>query len=182
MAGEHAGPSQRRTALAVRVPEAEPLVEGFRARFCARSVALGIPPHVTALFPFVPADETAAVWERLLELTASLRPFEAELVGVRSFARHVWLAPEPRERWVELIEATCRSFPETPPYEGAFEAHEPHLTVGEASDDLSTDAILEAARRELAPRLPVRFRVESLSLLEEGDDGVWRIASRLALG
>lgn len=154
----------------------------FRARFCSRSVALGIPPHVTALFPFVPPDQIADVREPLLALAASLRPFDAALTHVRSFDQHVWLAPEPRDRWVDVIDAMCRRFPETPPYDGAFDEHEPHLTVGEASVEVTTEAILEAARDELCPRLPVRFRVVALTILEEGDDGVWSTASQLPLG
>jgi hypothetical protein len=176
------GPPPRRTALSVCVPEAEPVTAAFRARFFGRAMALHIPPHVTVLFPFVPVDEVGRVWDRLTALTASLRAFDAELVDVRRFDEHVWLAPGPRERWLELIDVTCRCFPETPPYEGAFERPEPHLTVGEATGDIPTESILEAAERELAPQLPLRFRVEELSLLEEQADGTWSIAARLPLG
>jgi 2'-5' RNA ligase len=164
------------------VPEAEPVTAAFRARFDSRSVARRIPPHVTALFPFVAADDVALVWDRLATLTASLHAFDAALVDVRRFEQHVWLAPDPRDLWLELIDATCRCFPETPPYEGIFETPEPHLTVGEATDDVTTESILEGARHELAPHLPLRFRVEELSLLEEQADGTWSIAARRPLG
>ena len=50
---------------------------------------------------------------------------------------------------VEALTATCGRFPETPPYGDAFDSPEPHLTVGEAGDGQSIDALIEAAEREL---------------------------------
>ena len=39
------------------VPEAEPLVSAFRARFAAASVARRLPAHITLLIPFVAASK-----------------------------------------------------------------------------------------------------------------------------
>src|SRR5215216_5253276 len=44
-----------RSALIVAVPEAEPLVGGWRLRY--DDASLGVPAHVTLLFPFMPAEE-----------------------------------------------------------------------------------------------------------------------------
>src|SRR5712675_2883024 len=63
-----AHPSHRamaESALIVRVPAAEPHVSGLRARFDP-AAALGVPAHVTVLYPFVPPDRiTAAVLARV---------------------------------------------------------------------------------------------------------------------
>jgi 2'-5' RNA ligase len=147
-----------------------------------------MPPHVTLLFPFVRA---AAVNGRTLsdlgEHFSALTPFGAELTGVGRFDEHVWLAPEPRERFVDLITATLGRFPEFPPYEGKVGNPVPHLTiaaVGEGDDGTEdrTDAIAELAQSELAGLLPLRFAVQSVSLFEERGDGMWQESSRFELG
>ncbi len=45
------------TALVVAFPEAWPIVDGWRERTCLDRPSIGIPPHVTLVFPFVPAEE-----------------------------------------------------------------------------------------------------------------------------
>ena len=106
-------------------------------------------------------------------------PFDAELVRVDRFAEHVWLAPEPRSVFVELIRDTCLAFPDCAPYSGAFAEPEPHLTVGQTSPDATVDEIARAAEHDLAPRLPVSFRVEAAWLLVEQADGTWVAAEQL---
>ena len=103
-------------------------------------------------------------------------------MAVGHFPEHVWLAPEPRARWLELIGATCARFPGTPPYEGLFDEPEPHLTIGEQTADHPTEEILATAERELVPALPLRFRVESVTLLEEQADATWSVARSFPLG
>ena len=49
-----------RSALVVALPEAAPAVDGWRERTCADRPSAGVPPHVTILFPFVPAAELGA--------------------------------------------------------------------------------------------------------------------------
>lgn len=172
----------RRTALLVCPPEVDSLVGPFRARFDAVKVAKRIPPHVTILYPFAPADEIDRFLRPLETLVADFAPFDAALVGIRRFEDHVWLAPVPCERWLALIDVTCGRFPEMKPYGGAFSDHEPHLTVGEAGPDVDTETLVGTAARELAPHLPVRFRVDSLSLLEERDDATWSLHREFRFG
>ena len=175
-------PPVRRTGLLVPVA-AEELVGDFRRRFNAATVARRLPPHITVLFPFARAgelDETARS-----ELTAhfsAFAPFEAELSGVGSFDDYVWLAPKPRDRFVDLITATCERFPAFPPYEGEGGEPEPHLTIAAIDDGDSAGRIAEIARSELVPLLPFRFAVDSVSLFEELDDGTWQESVRFGLG
>ena len=58
----------------------------------------------------------------------------------------------------------------------------PHLTVGEETESISTATIVAVAEKELAPCLPLRFRVETMSLLEEQTDGTWAVAAQFPLG
>ena len=155
------------------VPEAESVISAFRDRYAVRSAASRIPAHVTLLVPYVPAEhlDSAAI-EAARQLFGHFAPFDAELVGVGRFAEHVWLAPSPAEVFAELIRATCRRFPESP-YGAEFPDPVPHLTVGEASVDVSVEEIVRAAEREIVPRLPVRFRVSAATLLVEQVGGTW---------
>ena len=176
------GAGHRRTALVVLVSEAEPLVGGFRACYHADAVARGIPPHVTVLFPFVPAAEfrrerAAAV----RALAAGATAFEARLARVATFDGHVWLAPVPRGRFVALIRQATAAFPFFPPYGGAHADPVPHLTIGQAGSPSELSVVEAAARRELGPALPFSFRVDALTLLEELADGSWRAARRFPL-
>jgi hypothetical protein len=170
-----APPAGLRTALVVVVPEADPLVATFRALHHRAAVERRVPPHVTVLVPFVPpelVDEQLRADVRAH--AAALGAFDAELRRVATFSGHVWLAPTPRERFVELIRQIYWRFPDYPPYGGDHPEPEPHLTVGQAESPAELPALAAAAERQLAPGLPLRFRVDALTLLAEGADGVWR--------
>ena len=175
--------SERRTALLIPVREAEPLVGDFRRRHDAGAVARRIPPHVTVLFPFVPAD---AIDEELLatvaEHFAGLSGFEAELRGIGHFDDYVWLGPQPRDRWVRLLGATWERFPEHPPYESQDIEPEPHLTIAAVNDPLVAVELAALAENELGAGLPFRFEADGVSLFEEQGDGTWRETARFPLG
>jgi 2'-5' RNA ligase len=165
-----------RTALAVVVDEAEPVVEDFRRRFDP-AVERRIPAHVTIVVPFAPLavlDEGA-----VRALYAALPSFAFELARVERFPEHVWLAPEPRDRFVDLISRTVERFPEYRPYGGTFADVVPHLTIasGETVDEAEA-----AARRELGPHLPIPARAAEVTLLEEHPDATWAPRTAFAFG
>jgi 2'-5' RNA ligase len=150
----------RRTAVVVPVPEAEPVVARWRSRFDA-SAAAGMPAHVTALFPFVAADD--AVVAALSALCANLPPLEVEFRRCARFPGVVlYLVPEPADGLRHLIEAIAERWPETPPYEGRFEDIVPHLTVADGVDEEVAGEI-EAALR---PSLPIRAHLGGACLYE----------------
>ena len=174
-------PHDRRTGLVVPVP-AEALVDDFRGRHHDFAFERRIPPHVTVLFPFAPAASVdEALCAQLAVHFSAVAPFEAALTGIGRFDGCVWLAPEPRDRFVELITATCTRFPESPPYGGAFAEPEPHLTVAEIDEPDTEDAIAELARREFGPQLPFGFVVDAVSLIAEQGDGMWQESMRFGL-
>ena len=160
------------------MPEAEPVVAPFRARYAVESVARRLPAHITLLLPYVAAaglDDVAVSDAR--EHFARIAAFDAALVEAGSFTEHVWLAPLPSDAFVELIQLTCSRFPESP-YGQAFPKPVPHLTVGQASAAASVEEIAQAAEEELVPRLPIAFRVDAAWLLIEQGDGTWVAAER----
>jgi 2'-5' RNA ligase len=174
--------TRRRTALVLVVPEAQQLVGAFRARHDAVAVARGVPPHVTVLVPFVPPEELSdLVRSQVRAHAAGLDAFDADVTHVSTFSGHVWLAPAPRDRFLALIRRTYARFPEYPPYGGDHPDPEPHLTVGQADSPAALAAVVASAKRELEPGLPLSFRVDALTLLEEGSDGAWRTVETCAL-
>jgi 2'-5' RNA ligase len=163
--------------VVVAVPEAEPLVGEWRLRYTQDAPA-GMPPHVTVLFPFVPAERAAEVADRLAELVAAAPAFELAFPRTARFPDVLYLDPQPAEPFVALTGAVAAEWPEHPPYEGAFEAVIPHLTVAEAQDSALLDRIAAAVE----PHLPIETRVREARLFVEDDGGRWHEHSRLPFG
>jgi 2'-5' RNA ligase len=158
----------RRTALIVEVPEAEPAVRSLRLEHDS-SAALGVPAHITILFPFVAPDE---VDDTALEaLFARFRPFTFALDRVERFDDGVtWLHPEPSLAFVDLTAAVAERWPEHPPYEGAFDEPIPHLTVSETPIDVNV-------------QLPIAARAGEVTLIEEEEaTGRWTKRRAYTLG
>ena len=166
----------------VVVPEVEPVVSAFRARYAAGSVAHRMPAHITLLIPYVPAARLdGAAIESAREHFSSVAAFDAELVAVGRFDEHVWLAPSPHDRFVELIRATRERFPESS-RGTALRDPVPHLTVGKATAAVPIEAVVRAAEAELSPRLPLRFRAASATLFVETPGGRWEQVAVLPFG
>jgi 2'-5' RNA ligase len=165
-----------RSALIVAVPEAEPLVHDWRLRY--DNAALGIPAHVTLIFPFVPAEEIGGgLIGELRELCAGQPAFSFTLARVARFPEVAWLAPEPDDPFRRLTELLASRYPDYPPYEGIHDDVIPHLSVGRG------DAAFQAeADSALTPHLPIEARAEDVTLLVEDESGHWRESERFPLG
>jgi len=176
-------PAERRTGLLIHVASADELVADFRNRFNASTVARRLPPHITVLYPFarVP-DLDDELREEAAAHFATFPSFDAELTGVGQFDDFVWLAPTPRDRFLELISRTSERFPAYPPYEGEGGEPEPHLTIAKIEPGDNAGRVAEIARSELFPLLPFRFRVTEVSLFEEQADATFVESTRFSLG
>jgi len=161
------------------VPAAEPLVGPLRARLDS-SAALGVPAHVTVLYPFVPPDRIdAAVTARLARVFGSVGGFDVVLDRTAWFDdRVIWLAPRDPEPFRELTRRVVAEFPEHPPYRGEFAGLMPHLTVGHGRPG----ADLVSAEDAVRPGLPVIDRADAVTLLVQHEPGGrWHRAQRLPL-
>ena len=160
-----------RSGLIVEVAAAEPFVGRWRNDLDPQA-RLGVPAHVTVLYPFVPPDrldEAAVV--HLHELISPLPAFGFDLVRTGWFddGPTLWLAPEPAEPFLQLTVALTRAFPEYPPYGGQYAEVVPHLTVGVRG----SAEHLGRAERELRQHLPMRARATAVTLMAERPDGRW---------
>ncbi len=157
----------RRTALIVAVPEAEHAVGAYRLEH-DWSAGVGVPAHITVLFPFVPSE---AVDEAAIEaVVAQVPSFAFALTAVERFDDGtVWLRPEPSAPFAALTRAVWERWPEHPPYEGAHDEVIPHLTVSEDPIDVVI-------------ALPIHARARDVTLIEEDDAGRWHERARFPLG
>jgi 2'-5' RNA ligase len=153
------------SAVVVAVPEAEPLVGRLRAELDP-AAKVGVPAHVTVLFPFVPPPRLDdEVTSALGEIVGGVPAFTATFAEVRWFGENVvWLAPEPAEPFVALTTAVQERFG-LAPYGGEHEPC-PHLTVG---NDAPL-ARLRAAAAQVAAGLPVEASIESVRLMAGGKE------------
>jgi len=164
-------PDRPLSGLVVAVPEAEPVVGALRNRLDAHA-ALGVPAHVTALFPFAPPDALGDdVLRRVARTVATGGPFGYRFSRTAWFGDDVvWLAPDDPAPFRDLTARLAAAFPAHLPYGGAHDDVVPHLTVGHRHPR----DVLAAAERQLLPRLPVSgTAAEVLLLAQDVPGGHW---------
>ncbi|HEV7203258.1 MAG TPA: 2'-5' RNA ligase family protein [Jatrophihabitans sp.] len=167
------------SALVVEVPEAEAVVSEHRAGLDA-SASLGVPAHVTVLYPFVAVtrldDDLLATLRGLFARCAS---FDYRFSATAWFDEAVlFLAPDDPAPFSALIDVAATAFPEHPPYGGEFDEVVPHLTIGDRADL----ARLRAAEAAVRPRLPVTGVATAVTLLHQEAAGRrWERHTRFAL-
>ena len=170
------------SALVVLVPEAEALVKPFRDRYDP-SAALGVPAHITLLYPFKPPDEVgSAVLDELRRGFARFAPFRFALAHIRRFPAEVlYLAPEPDEPFRRLTSAISDWYPETPPYGGKWPDIVPHLSVARLTDEQKLDRIADEFAQASRGVLPIRATAEEVALMDNRP-GRWQVRATLCLG
>ena len=167
--------SAGQTAVIVPVGAVDGIVSPWRRQFDS-SAAVGVPPHVTIVFPFLPADRLT---ERdLADLAGVFRAEPVFEVTFASFGRFagaegeqdvLYLRPDPAAPFRRLIAAMGERWPQAPPYEGRYGEPIPHLTVTETAPA----AAMALARASVQSRLPVTATVDRGCLLTF-DGGRWR--------
>ena len=163
------------SAVVARVP-VPPALERLRRRW-DWAARVGVPAHVTILFPFVPADGLdPEVRRTLASIAARHDPFVVRFARVGRFPSVVYLRPEPVAAFTRRTEAVAECFPAYPPYGGAFDEVIPHLTITE-----SGDAPFEEISRQAERPLPFEHRITALEVLIEGADGRWGRRWRIPL-
>ena len=169
-----------RSGLIIEVPEAEPAVRHLRERLDA-SAPLGVPAHITVLFPFMPPETVdAGALARLAELFAGVGMFGFQLDRTSWFGADVlWLGPRDARPFRVLTQRVFSAFPDFPPFEGVFEDVVPHLTVGHGHpvSELREAEVLVRAR------LPIHGRAAAVTLMAQRSAGAhWTRLATFSLG
>ena len=165
----------RESALLILVPAADDLVgESRHASSDAGSNEL--PPHITVLYPFVPASRIDDALERDVAAVAEgFPPFSFRLAHVGRFPDVVYLVPEPAAPFIDLTKTFAAYWPEHPPYGGTYDEPIPHMTVVDVPERQDAPQAIER-------HLPIEAAAAELALMVEGDDGTWRVLRQFPLG
>lgn len=167
------------SALVVTVPEAEDAVGAHRARL-DHAAALGVPAHITILYPFIsPAEIKDETLAELSVLFAEQPAFGFRLSEIGWFGEEVaWLRPDPSEKFLALITAVRERYPGFVPYNDPNLEVVPHLTIGQ---DMPV-AELRAAAESVASYLPIQSTVSSVALMTGTSQvGSWLVVESFAL-
>jgi 2'-5' RNA ligase superfamily protein len=167
------------SALVVLAPEAEPIVKAYRDEHDP-SAALGVPAHLTVLYPFHPGSLSPAARGQLASLFADCAPFDYQLTELRRFPGTLYLAPEPAEPFRLLTRRVTQVFPNYPPYRGRYSDIIPHLTVAQLEDEARLETVAAHFQVACAARLPLRLRATAVTLLEY-NLGAWQVVAAFAL-
>jgi 2'-5' RNA ligase len=167
------------SAFVIAVPGAQALVGALRARF-DESAALGAPPHITLLMPFMdPRDVTQAVLARAQRALDGVGAFDFTLSGVERFPATTYLVPEPAAPFVAMTRALVEAFPAFQPYGGEHPDVIPHLTVAHGDPAAAAQVAVELQGR-LDAAGPLHAQCRSVLLLENAS-GRWRSMHVFAL-
>jgi 2'-5' RNA ligase len=166
-------PVRRVGALIIEAPTAEPVIG--RIRRWLDSGRSGMPAHITVLYPFLRPDELDELHKEILrDLFARTVRFKFQIIDVGWFGdRTVFLTVEPEEPFKELTAAVFERFPEHPPYGGAFNDVDPHVTVASRG----RVAMLRRVARHVSRRLPIAGEAIEVVQMVNEHDGTWRAAA-----
>jgi 2'-5' RNA ligase len=157
----------------IRLP---PGLERLRRRGTA-GASLGVPAHVTILYPFVPpALLTPSIRDAVARIASQHPAFTVRFDEAGRWRSVAWLAPEPSAPFAGLTAAACAAFPDYPPYRGTISEPTPHLTLAEGPA-ANIDATIAAA----TPHLPFEGAVSAITVIAELSPGNWRLRWRLPL-
>ena len=143
------------------------------------SAAVGVPAHVTLLYPFMPVDsldvEVRIKLRRILESEPS---FKVRFSEVQRFPNVVYLPPDPPDPFRRLTAALAAEFPDYPPYGGVYETVIPHMTIAQ---DVADD-FYAAAEHALPTELPIQDIVREAWLIGHMPEQPWHTLWRLPFG
>lgn len=167
-------------ALIVPVREAEPVISELRQRYDA-TAAVGVPAHITLLYPFVSPDEIIeADLHKLKAIAQQATAFDFELSDVGRFTDTVYLPPSPSAPFISLTKAIAGVYPAYPPYGGLHSDSIPHLTVARASEPAALAQIENEVRLLMANQRAIRCYCNSFALIVN-TEGRWLTQQRFAL-
>lgn len=131
----------------------------------------------------VPVPEAEANSKALIahvrEFAGKQCRFAYSLNSVGQFADTLYLAPCPKEPFIDLENALVEIFPGYLPYRGRFDAVVPHLTVVHGPG-LPLDDLEEEVSRHARFRAGIKASCETLALIEN-TSGLWRVRERFSL-
>lgn len=128
------------SAVIVPIPEVEPIVGPFRLQY-DRSARLGVPAHITLLYPFCRPQNVDGELKALGDFCALIEAFPFSFTEVRRFPAAAFLHPDKSETFAQITRVLMKMWPECKPYGGVFSDIIPHLTVADRVDLETLNAV-----------------------------------------
>jgi 2'-5' RNA ligase len=167
----------RQTAIIVAVGAAEPIVGRWR-RQSDPAAAVGVPAHVTIIYPFLPQqdlDEDVVCDVR--RLVAHHPSFTVTFANCGQFPDVLFLVPDPDDPFRRLTADLFQRWPDAPPYGGLITDPVPHLTITHGASPREA----AEAEADVTARLPFTCLIHEAWLI--GFDGTrWARRASLPLG
>jgi hypothetical protein len=156
------------SAVIIPVPDVEPIVASLRSQY-DRTARLGVPAHITLLYPFRPPQAISGEIGVLRDICIPIEAFAFSFTEVRRFPATAYLHPDKSEAFAQITETLVTVWPDCQPHNGAFSEIVPHLTVvhGLNGETLAT------VERYLRRHLPIKCFAREIWLMTSDHEGVW---------
>ena len=164
------------SAIIVPIPDVEPIVGQLRLQY-DRAARLGVPAHITLLYPFLTPQAAGDATAVLTKLCDSLAAFPFSFIEVRRFPATAYLYPDTSERFAQITQAIVKMWPDCKPYGGAFSDLVPHLTVADQVDVATLHKVEESLRNHL----PLQCVAREIWLMVSDAAGFWTRKASFAL-
>ncbi len=145
-----------------------------------RGARLGVPPHITLHYPFVPVERLErddAILDGLRALCAAHAPFDFALTGLAQFPGVLYATPEPAAPFYTLTAALSARYPEAPLYGDRYQTLIPHLSVAHGENQ----GVFDQIAATLTPAFPIPIHTSELWLMAEQSNGLWYTPYRFPL-
>jgi 2'-5' RNA ligase len=140
--------------------------------------ALGVPAHVTLLYPFIPAaDLKSALRARIANVVEPHAHFDYHLHGPKAWPDTIYAALDPEAPFLQLHRELQAAFPDFPIYGGAVSEFVPHVTIAEGSAVGDPATLTDRAWHAL----PTRRMAHAVELMAPGSNGRWSTVWRFRL-
>jgi 2'-5' RNA ligase len=173
--------TEHKTSIDLHFEDLDLLIGRWRLTTVA-SATRNDPPHITLLSPW----RTPLQDRDLEELRAVLhvgQPFQICFVKLGRFGDHtLYLEPEENEHLSRIMQNLVITFPDTPPYGGAFSKSIPHVTVAQASDAETLNRFEQEITAHLVSAWPITAQVTEVLVKQREINGSWEVMVVLPLG
>lgn len=141
---------------------------------------LGVPAHLTLLYPFVaPDDLTDHDRRRIASILKQHPAFDYSLGPIREWPTALYLEVQPAAPFARLVEALAALYPAWVPYGGSY-PYVPHVTVADLGP--ADSQVIADPPRFADPRRPLARRAERAILIVQDQAGRWHTRWRFELG
>ncbi len=156
------------SAVIIPITEVEPIVASLRLQY-DRTARLGVPAHVTLLYPFCPPQATLGEVDILRNICMSIEAFSFSFTEVRRFPATAYLYPDKAEVFERITKTLMNIWPACQPYNGAFSEIVPHLTVAHGVNGET----LASVERYLRRHVPIKCFAREVWLMTSDHAEMW---------